>query len=140
LLVSWSEKPTSQQCTGNGLCILTTCTMPGHHSWKVDLDNSLTCWDYLGVLVGFACMYFILAYLSLGYINYGKRWNVSCRFHDYKYFGVRMIKAIQCINPCQGLVSPNWSVRVSCIRRVDRLIVIQWDRHLMMTNSVKHYL
>ena len=38
-----------------------------------DLDNSLTCWDYLGVLVGFACMYFILAYLSLRYINYGKR-------------------------------------------------------------------
>lgn len=37
------------------------------------LDNSLTGWDYVGILVAFACLYFLLAYLSLRYINYGRR-------------------------------------------------------------------
>ena len=37
------------------------------------LSNSLSSWDYIGILFGFAAFYYIVAYASLKYVNYGKR-------------------------------------------------------------------
>lgn len=37
------------------------------------LSNSLSSWEYIGILFGFAAFYYIVAYASLKYINYGKR-------------------------------------------------------------------